>query len=112
MAAATTSEAKVLLAVPYVISTVQLSVLTSDQNEDVSHQGPSGRSPFLVLPMVTAAATSGDQVTAEWVRASDSTSNDTVRVKARVASGGDISGAKLTVLCFFSDQASAGLSAP
>lgn len=112
MAAATVDEYKVELAVPYVVTRVQLSSLTSDQNEDVAHRGPSGCSPFLVLPQVTVGATTGDQVTCEWIKASDNTTNDTVRVKARVAMGGDIAGAKLTVVCFFAQQASAGLNPP
>lgn len=112
MAAATVDEYKVELAVPYVITRTQLSSLTSDQAEDVAHRGPSGCSPFLVLPVVTVAATSGDAVSCEWIKASDSTTNNTVRVKAKVGPGGDIAGAKITVLCFFAQQASAGLSPP
>ena len=112
MAAATVDEYKVELAVPYVITRNQLSALTSDQAEDVSHRGPSGCSPFLVVPVVTVGATSGDQIVCEWVKASDNTTNNTVRVKARVASGGDITGAKITVVCFFAQQASAGLNPP
>ena len=112
MAAATVDEWKYELAVPYSITRVQLSVLTSDQAEDVAHHGPSGCSPFLVLPVVTVGTTSGDPVTCEWVKASDSTSNNTVRVKARVGAGEDIAGAKLTVLCFFAQSASAGLNPP
>lgn len=112
MAAATVDEFKVELGVPFVVTRVQLSALTSDQNEDVAHRGPSGCAPFLVLPQVTVGATSGDQVTCEWVKASDNTANDTVRVKARVASGGDITGAKVTVLCFFAQSASGGLNPP
>lgn len=112
MAAATVDEYKVELAVPFVVTRVQLSSLTSDQYEDISHRGPSGCSPFLVLPVVTVGATSGDQITAEWIKASDNTTNNTVRVRYRVAAGGDITGATGTVLCFFAQQASAGLNAP
>ena len=112
MAAATVDESKYELAVPFSITRVQLSALTSDQNEDVAHKGPSGASPFLVLPVVTVGAADGSQVTAEWIKASDSTANNTVRVKARVATGGDITGAKLTVISFFAQQASAGLNPP
>lgn len=112
MAAATVDEKKVEAAVPFVITRIQLSSLTSDQNEDVAHQGPSGVAPLMVLPVVTVGATTGDQITAEWIKASDSTTNNTVRVKARVAAGGDISGAKLTVYCVFASHASAGLNPP
>lgn len=112
MAAATVDEFKRELAVPFVVTRIQLSALTSDQNEDVAHKGPTGCSPFLVMPVVTVAATDGSQVTTEWIKASDSTANDTVRVKARVAAGGDITGAKVTVMCFFAQQASGGLNPP
>ena len=112
MAAATVDEYKYELAIPFSITRIQLSALTSDQAEDIAHRGPSGCSPFLVLPVVTVGATSGDPVTCEWVKASDSTANNTVRVKARVGTGEDIAGAKVTVLCFFAQQASAGLNPP
>lgn len=112
MAAATVDEFKYELAVPFSITRVQLSALTSDQNEDVAHHGPSGCSPFLVLPVVTVSATDGSVVTAEWIKASDNTTNNTCRVKFRVPAGGDITGAKATVLFFFAQQASAGLNPP
>jgi hypothetical protein len=112
MAAATVDEFKVELGVPFTITRIQLSALTSDQAEDVAHRGPSGCSPFLVLPVVTVGATSGDPVTGTWVKASDNTTNNTVRVTARVPAGGDIAGAKVTVMCFFAQTASAGLNPP
>ena len=112
MAAATVDEYKVELAIPYVVTRIQLSALTSNQAEDVAHRGPSGCSPFLVLPVVTVQATSGDVVTCEWIKASDNTTNNTVRIKARVPPAADIAGAKLTVVCFFAQQASAGLNPP
>jgi hypothetical protein len=112
MAAATIDESKVETSVPLCITRVQLSALTSDQNEDVAHGGPSGAVPLLVIPVVTVGAATGDQVTAEWIKASDSTSNNTVRVKARVAAGGDIAGAKLSVFVVFANMASAGLNPP
>ena len=92
------------------ISRIELSSLTSDQYEDIAHKGPSGAACLFVLPLVSAGATDGSQVTGEWVKASDSTASNTVRVRYRVASGGDISGAVATVLVFFLKQASGATS--
>lgn len=92
------------------VSIIELSSLTSDQTEDVAHTGPSGCRAVFVLPQVTAQATDGSMVTGEHIKASDSLVNNTVRVKFRVGAGGDISGAKATVLVFHLAQASGGTS--
>lgn len=93
---------------------VQLSSLTSDQLENVAipQPRPDSVSATFVLPLVTAGATDGSMVTAEWIKASDVAASETVAVKARVAVGGDITGAKLTVLIFLGTRASGGLTPP
>lgn len=110
MAAATIDAAETLCVTPFLIRRLQLSSLTSDQNEDVAHGGPSTVSPAFVIPLVSGGATDGSQVTGEWIKASDSTDNNTVRVKFRVAQDGDIAGAKGCVLVVFVAQAQGGLS--
>lgn len=95
---------------PVSIREIRLSSLTSDQAEDLAHGGSSGVAPLMVIPIVTAAATDGSQVTGEWIRASDVTASDTVRVKFKVPPGGDISGAKASVYILFVGQASGSLN--
>jgi len=113
MAAATVDKARALAGGSmFELYEVQLSALTSDQLENVTHYGPSSVAATFVLPLVTTGATSGDQVTAEWVRDSDSTANNTVAIKARVSDLGDITGAKLSVFVFFFSRATAGLNPP
>jgi hypothetical protein len=89
-----------------------MNTLVSDQAEDIAHGGPEGVNAASVLPIVTTEATSGDAVSAVWVRDSDSTSNDTVRVKFSVGPGGDITGAKASVFIMFFNRATAGLNPP
>ncbi len=79
----------------------RLSALTSDQLENVLHKGPASVAAGLVVP-----------VTVEWVKASDSTSNNTVGIRARVGAGGDIAGATISVFVFFFNRATAGLNPP
>jgi hypothetical protein len=111
MAAATVDYARTVVAgSDFLLQEIRLSSLTSDQAEDVAHGGPSGVAPLLVLSSVTTAATTGDQITVEHHKASDSTTNNTMRVKARVAAGGDISGAKVTLYALFIGRASGGLN--
>ena len=90
----------------------ELSALESDVLVNVDHNGPSGAAASLVIPVVTTGATDGSQVTAEWIKGSDSTTNNTVAVRARVETGGDITGAVVTCYMFFTTRASAGLSPP
>lgn len=93
---------------------VQLSGLTSGLLENVAtpSQAPRSVLPSIVIPVVTAAATSGDPVTAEWIRANDSTTNNTVAVKFKVRAGGDITGATASVFFLYFNRATAGLNPP
>lgn len=113
MAAATVDSSTPLLTGSFgLLYSVQLSSLTSDQVETVNipQPRPDSVSPTFVLPLVTAGATDGSMVTAEWVKASDVAASETVAVRARVAGGGDITGAKLTVFIFLGQRASGGLN--
>lgn len=94
--------------------TVQLSALVSDAVETVTVPlaRPNSTTVGLVLPIVTTGATSGDQVTVEWVKASDSATNGTVAVRARVAAGGDITGAVITVYILYFNRGAGGLLPP
>lgn len=111
MAAATISARSTEVGSPFLIRRIEMNTLTSDQAEDIAHGGPTTVAPMWVLPIVTTSATSGDAVHAEWIKASDSTANNTVRVKFKVDPGGDIAGAKATVFVVFAAQAQGGLSA-
>ena len=91
---------------------VKMNTLVSDQVEDIPHGGPSSVYAAIVLPIVTTEATSGDPVSAIWVRDSDSVANNTVRVKFSVGAGGDITGAKASVFIMFFNRATAGLNPP
>ncbi len=88
----------------------QLSVMTSGQLESVAHGGPSGIAPTWVAFETVTGATTGDPVAYEHIAASDSTSNNTVAVRAVVAPGADIAGATVRVLCGFIARASGGLN--
>ncbi len=78
-----------------------MSVMTADQAEDVTHGGPSGVAPYKVSYEIYTPATTGHIVTLEHHGASDDTSNNTVRLKPRVETGGDITGCVLKVWCHF-----------
>ncbi len=78
-----------------------LSALTDSATESIAlltSQGvPTNTAPLDVSFEFTQGATSGDQLTAEHVLASDSTSGDTVAVRIRTPIGGDPAGAKVKV---------------
>jgi hypothetical protein len=81
---------------------VVLSSLVSDQTETITINtglgAPNKVAPFDVGFEYTAGCTDGSALHApEHLVASDSTSGNTVAVRARVESGGDITGAKLKV---------------
>jgi hypothetical protein len=112
MAATVDSRVPLLTGTQFEVHKVVLSSLVSDQLENVAHGGPSGANASFVLPIVITSATSNDPVTVEWISGSDSTSNNTIAIKAKVAAGGDISGAKVALIIFFGDRASDGLNSP
>jgi hypothetical protein len=64
-----------------------------------------------VFTSTIVSATSGDLVVGEWIKASDSTSNNTCAMKFKTTAGGDIAGAKVRVTFLFLDQATGGISA-
>jgi len=88
----------------------ELNTLTTDQDEDVAHGGPSGVLPVAVIPVQTAQATSEELVTCSWNKAADSAANNTCRLVFAVENGGSISGAKFRVYFVFLQAASGGVS--
>lgn len=106
MAAATVTQRKNLFnAEAFQVQEFLLSSLTSHQNEDVAHGGPSGVAPSFMQYEVQTAATTGHVVALEHIRASDDTSNNTIRLRAKVEDGGDITGAVLRVWVYFLPRA-------
>lgn len=93
---------------------VQLSSLTSGLLENIATPIAAPRSVLasVVDCVITTSATSGDPISWEWIRANDSTTNNTVAVKFKVPVGGDITGAKAAVFIYFFNRATAGLNPP
>lgn len=110
MAAATISGQYDVTFPGFLVRKIVVSSMTADQLEDVAHGGPSGCKASFVLPIVTTRATSGDPVSVSWERAGDSTANNTIRVRASVPVGGDITGAVVDLYIFFVAQASGGIT--
>lgn len=97
---------------PMLVSRVDLTTINPGESLDVSHGGPSGAPVLFVTHEVYVEATSGDPVVSvEHIGASDSTANDTARIKVKTVAGGDLAGATVRLLFWFSDQASGGISA-
>lgn len=95
----------------YLITAVDLSTITPDEPVDVEHGGPSGAEVAYMTYEVRTRATLGApviQVTHE--AASDSTTNDTARVRVSTIAGGDLTGAVVRVLFHFAQMASGGIS--
>jgi hypothetical protein len=107
--AATVDSSKVFVHGGLIEQHTVLSALTSDLTETIAIAYTKG-APYKTAPLdvtfeQTAAATDGSPVTAEHLLASDSTSGNTIAIKARVGPGEDISGAKLKVKIRFLNAA-------
>ena len=108
--ATTKSTPVVLHNAPYIVTAVNLSTIEPGETLDVSHGGPTGVKPEFVLHSVTTEATNGSAVVAvEHIRGSDSTTNDTSRLRVKTEDGGDLTGAVVRVLFFFTASASGGI---
>lgn len=95
---------------PYTVTAVNLSTIEPGESLDVAHGGPSGVKPEFIQHSVTTEATSGDPVVdVEHIRASDNTTNNTSRLRVKTESGGDLTGAVVRVLFFFTSAASGGI---
>lgn len=104
-------QADIKLSNGFLVTVVDLSTITPDEPVDASHGGPSGVAPVMVSYEVRTRATNGSPVVAvNHESASDSTSNNTARVRVSSIPGGDLSGAVVRVFFHFVAQASGGIS--
>lgn len=102
MAAATVSKQNDFRADPWYYREVQMSVLTSDQSEDVANGSPTtttgvGVSPQLVGWEVITPPTVLCVFQMYRDTANDSTTNNTCRLKFVAEGGGDLTGAVVRV---------------
>jgi len=105
---ALTSTVKSITNVPYVITESSLSTLVAGKSESISHNGPSGATPMMVLCTTTTRPTDGSVVDFSWT--ATSTSGNTVSVTLDTVAGGSLTGAAVKVYCFFHEQATGGIS--
>lgn len=109
MAAATISKKNSIVgATRDVITEMQVSSMTSDQIETISHGGPDGVYPYKVELDVIVEPVSGP-VTMAWIRASDDATNNTSNLRFSVPAGGDITSAVGLVRFYFKHSKSDGL---
>jgi hypothetical protein len=101
-------DAKPLIAVPFLVSKIDITGMVAGVPETISHTGPSSVAPNLVQFVMTAPPTDGSIVNMCWD--SSSTTNNTVTV--RFNSTGSLDGATGSVVCTFFSQATAGLNPP
>lgn len=95
---------------PYIVTAVNLSTIEPGETVDVSHGGPSGVKPAFIVASTTVEATNGSPVlSVEHIRGSDSTTNNTSRLRVKTDDGGDLTGAVVRVLFFFTAAASGGI---
>ena len=104
------SSSKVISSVPFSITELSLSTIVAGKSEAVSHGGPTGATPLMVLHTVSTRPTDGSVVDFAWT--ASSTSGDTVSVTLDTVPGGSLTGAVVKVYCLFSEQASGGISVP
>jgi len=102
------SSSKVINGVPFLITELSLSTIVAGKSESVSHGGPTGATPLMVLHTVSTRATDGSVVDFAWT--ATSTSGDTVSVTLDTVPGGSLTGAVVKVYCLFSEQGSGGIS--
>ena len=103
MAAAAVTLPDSVMSSPFLITSVDCSVLTSAQEENIPHGGPDGGTPFMVLFVQTAAATSDAVCNGSW-EATDTTNNE-IDCTFQVEGGGNIANATFRMLCFFENAA-------
>jgi hypothetical protein len=102
MAAATVADKTDRQNWPMLVRSFELSVMTSDQQEVVTHGGPLA-TPETVSFYVTTRPTDGSQISMEWV--SSSTANGTVTLRFYSDGLGDLTGAVVRVHLTFLDHA-------
>ena len=108
--ATTKGAAQVLHNWPYTVTAVNLTTIEPGETLDVSHGGPSGVAPEFIQYSTTVEATSGSPVVdVEHIRGSDSTTNNTARVRVKTTDEGDLTGATVRVLFFFTAAGSGGI---
>jgi len=105
---ALTSSVRSLTNVPFVITESSLSTLVAGKSESISHNGPSGATPLMVLCTTTTRPTDGSVVDFSWT--GTSTSGNTVSVTLDTVPGGSLTGAAVKVYCLFHEQGSGGIS--
>lgn len=102
--------AKTLHNWPYTVTAVDLTTIEPGETVDVSHGGPSGVKPEFINWSTSVEATNGSPVVSvEHIRGSDNTTNNTARVRVKTETGGDLTGATVRVLFFFTSAASGGI---
>ena len=79
--AATASAYRVERDFPHLVHYIDLSSIVSDQQEDLSHGGPTGIAPSYITFEIRTPSDPVGHVTCMRDYANDSTSSDTVRVK-------------------------------
>lgn len=107
---ALTSTVKPITNTPFMITESSLSTLVAGKSEAISHNGPSGATPLLVLHTTTTRPTDGSVVDFSWT--GTSTSGNTVSVTLDTVPGGSLTGAAVKVYCIFIEQASGGTTYP
>lgn len=98
MAAATATVAKEIRSIPHRVMEIQLSSLTSDQTESLTHGGPAFKPDEVSFEMLTPP-TALCAITPMRVTASDSTTICAVKFVAE--NGGDLAGAVYKVRMTF-----------
>ena len=104
------SSSKVISGVPFLITELSLSTIVAGKSETVSHGGPSGATPLMVLHTVSTRPTDCSVVDFAWT--GSSTSGNTVSLTLDTVPGGSLTGAVVKVFCLFSEQASGGVALP
>ncbi len=102
MAAATVSNKRDESNWPRLLRSFELSAMTSDQQETVTHSGPKA-TPEAIQMQLTTRPTDGSVVGWEWV--STSVTNGTVTLRVYAEGGGSLDGAVAKFLLTFKDHA-------
>lgn len=108
--AATVSRQTTLRDWPHLVREVRMSSIVADQQEDVTHGGPSNVNPYHVTFEVVTPPTAMCAFVLVRDKDNDSSSGGTARLKFVAESGGDLAGLVVDVHFQFYHSASGGIS--